>query len=187
MVNRDDFEKTALPAMIVLRKYALHLTMNSENAKDLLQDTYLKAYRFWGHFNKGTNINAWLFRIMKNAYINRYRRERNKPTHIRYEEYHLPHNGTQETSLSSKHLEEKSYDEVFGDEIIRSIESIHETFRNVIVLGDVEGLSYEEIASTVDCPIGTVRSRLHRGRKILKERLFAYAKDNGYISKSYRM
>jgi RNA polymerase sigma-70 factor (ECF subfamily) len=160
--------------------------MNSENAKDLLQDTYLRAYRFWGHFEKGTNINAWLYRIMKNSFINRYRKERKTPKQVCYEEHHLPCNATQEPSLAHNHMQKKAYNEVFGDEILSSIESIHEKFRNVIVLGDVEGLSYEEIAATVDCPIGTVRSRLHRGRKLLKKRLFAYARDNGYVPRRSR-
>lgn len=187
MVNYDDFEQTALSQMNILHKYALHLTMNSENAKDLLQDTYLKAYRFWGHFRKGTNVNAWLYRIMKNSYINRYRRERNRPTHVPYEEYHLPHHASQYTSLPRNPTQDRSYEDLFGDEILHSMESIHETFRNVIVLGDLEGLSYKEIASTLDCPIGTVRSRLHRGRKLLKDRLFVYAKENGFIPKRARM
>ena len=187
MVDRDDFEQTALPQMKVLYKYALHLTMNSENANDLLQETYLKAYRFWGHFRKVTNINAWLSRIMKNSHINRYRKERNKPTEICYEEYHLPHDAIHDVSFPHYPVQEQSYESLFGDEILHSMQSIHETFRNVIVLGDFEGLSYKEIAATIDCPIGTVRSRLHRGRKLLKERLFAYARENGYIPKGSRM
>lgn len=187
MVTRDDFEQTALPPMNLLHKYALHLTMNSENANDLLQETYLKAYRFWGHFRKGTNINAWLYRIMKNTYINRYRCDRNKPTQVRYEEHQLSHDATHDSFLLHNSAQVQDYDTLFGDEILHSMRSIQETFREVVVLGDLEGLSYKEIAATLDCPIGTVRSRLHRGRKLLKERLFAYAKENGYIPKRSRM
>jgi RNA polymerase sigma-70 factor (ECF subfamily) len=187
MVNREEFEQIALPPMNVLHKYALHLTMNSESANDLLQETYLKAYRFWGHFKKGTNINAWLYRIMRNSHINRYRRDRNKPAHVRYEEYHLPPDATRDTSPHHNVVQGQSYDTLFGDEILHSMRSLHETFREVVVLGDLEGLSYKEIAATLDCPIGTVRSRLHRGRKLLQERLFAYAQENGYIPKGSRM
>jgi RNA polymerase sigma factor (sigma-70 family) len=183
-MNHENFEEAALPHMADLQSYALHLTMNSDNAKDLLQDTYLKAYRFWGRFEKGTNIKAWLCRIMKNSHINRYRKESKEPKKICYEEYHLPQNMEQVTHYSHKYRPEKTYDDLFGDEIIRSIESMNESFREVILLCDVEGLSYEEIAKTLGCPMGTVRSRLHRSRQLLKESLFAYARDNGYIPKS---
>lgn len=183
MTNHDDFEQAALPHMDVLQNYAMHLTMNSENAKDLLQDTYLKAYRFWGRFEKGTNIKAWLYRIMKNSHINRYRKVKNEPAKVSYEENHLPYDMTLEASFAGKHTLTNTYNDIFEDEIVRSIESMKNTFRDVIFLCDVEGLSYEEIAKTVGCPMGTVRSRLHRGRKLLKKKLFAYARNNGYIPK----
>ena len=173
--------------MNALLKYAVHLTKNPENANDLLQETYLKAYRFWDHFRTGTNVNAWLRQIMKNAYINRYRKERKRPEEIRYEEYHLPHNATQDTTPPIRQSHEHSYDTMFGDEILHSMKSIHATYRNVVVLGDIEGLSYKEIAAALDCPIGTVRSRLHRGRKLLQDQLFAYALENGHISKQEKM
>jgi RNA polymerase sigma-70 factor (ECF subfamily) len=169
--------------MVVLQNYAFHLTMNSENAKDLLQDTFIKAYRFWGHFENGTNVKAWLYRIMKNSYINYYRKEIRQPKKVEYKEYHLPYNSMQETSFAHKHILEKSYDELFGDEIACSFKSLSDSFRDIIFLSDVEGLSYEEIANIVDCPIGTVRSRLHRGRKLLRKKLFHYAQKNGYILK----
>lgn len=186
MSDHDCFEQTALPHMSALNSYALHLTMNAENAKDLLQDTYLNAFKFWHQFETGSNVKAWLFRIMKNSYINRYRKEQKTPTHIGYEEYHLPNETTHEASLAHNHAPALSYHEVFGDEIVRSIESMNDMFSNVILLGDVEGLSYKEIAHAVDCPIGTVRSRLHRGRKALKKKLFKYARDNGYVPKRSR-
>jgi RNA polymerase sigma-70 factor (ECF subfamily) len=157
--------------------------MNSENAKDLLQDTYIKAYRFWGHFEDGTNIKAWLYRIMKNSYINYYRKEIREPKKVEYKEYHLPYDTLQEPSFTHKHILEKSYDELFGDEIALSLESLSDSFRNVIFLSDIQGLSYEEIANIVSCPIGTVRSRLHRGRKLLRKKLIVYARENGYITK----
>jgi RNA polymerase sigma-70 factor, ECF subfamily len=181
MMNHRIFEQAALPHMAILRAYAFHLTMNSEHAKDLLQDTYLKAYRFWGNFEKGTNIKSWLYCIMKNSYINLYRKEIKEPKKVEYQDYHLPYSTTQEISFDQKHLPEKTYNEIFGDEIARSIESLKDSFRNILILSDVEGHTYEEIANIVDCPVGTVRSRLYRGRSQLRKKLFNYAKKNGYI------
>jgi RNA polymerase sigma-70 factor (ECF subfamily) len=157
--------------------------MNSDNAKDLLQETYLKAYRFWGNFEKGTNVKAWLYCIMKNSYINLYRKDIKEPKKVEYQEHHLPYNAAQETLLDQKYLLKKTYSEIFGDEIKRSIESLKDSFRNILLLSDVEGLTYKEIAKVIDCPIGTVRSRLFRGRRQLRGKLFNYARDNGYISK----
>ena len=180
-MNQRIFEQTALQHKNILHAYALHLTMNSENAKDLLQETYLKAYRFWDNYETGTNIKAWLYCIMKNSYINLYRKEKNEPKKIQYEEWHLPYNTAQEASFGQKHFPERTSDGIFGDEIARSIESLKDSFRDIIILSDVEGHTYEEIANIVGCPIGTVRSRLHRGRNQLRKKLFNYAKNNRYI------
>jgi RNA polymerase sigma-70 factor, ECF subfamily len=181
MMNHRIFEQTALQHKSIMHAYALHLTMNSENAKDLLQETYLKAYRFWDNCDTGENIKAWLYCIMKNSYINLYRKEKNEPKKIQYEEWHLPYNAIQETSFGQKHFPETTSDEIFGDEIARSIESLKGSFRNIVILSDVEGHTYEEIATIVGCPIGTVRSRLHRSRNQLRKKLFKYAKNNRYI------
>jgi RNA polymerase sigma-70 factor (ECF subfamily) len=170
--EHNNFEQTALPHTTILHAYALHLTMNSEHAKDLLQDTYLKAYRFWDNYEKGTNIKAWLYCIMKNSYINLYRKEIKEPKKVEYQEHHLPYSTKQETSFDQKHLLEKTYDEIFSDEITRSMESLKDSFRNILVLSDIEGLTYKEITKIVGCPIGTVRSRLYRGRSQLRKKLF---------------
>jgi RNA polymerase sigma-70 factor (ECF subfamily) len=184
MVNHNNFEQTTLPHRTLLYNYAIYITRNSDDANDLLQETFLKAYRFWNNFEAGTNVKAWLYRIMKNSYINYYRKETREPKKVEYKEYNLPYNTIQETSFAHKHVLNKTYDEIFDDEIARSLKSLNDSFREVIVLSDVEGLSYEEIANTIDCPIGTVRSRLHRGRKLLRKKLFKYAKINKYISKN---
>ncbi len=184
MQCQSSFEQIALPYMTALHQYALRLTMNSEDAKDLLQETYVKAFRFWDRFEQGTNIKAWLHRIMKNSYINCYRRKIKEPLKISYEEHHLPYNTTPETLLFHKPVPKKPYNEIFSDEIADSIGSLNEIFKNTLVLSDVEDLSYEEIAKIVGCPVGTVRSRLHRARKILKKKLFVYARENGYIRKT---
>jgi RNA polymerase sigma-70 factor (ECF subfamily) len=157
--------------------------MNHDKAKDLLQDTYIKAYRFWEHFESGTNIKAWLYRIMKNSYINYYRKETREPKKVEYKEYHLPYCTIQEPLNSAIHDVEKTYNEIFGDEIVCPLESLNDSFRNIIILSDCKGLSYEEIADTLGCPIGTVRSRLNRGRKFLRKKLHTYALKNRYISR----
>jgi len=181
MINHRVFEQTALPHMIVLHNYAFQLTRDSDNAKDLLQETYLKALRFWGNFENGTNIKAWLYCIMKNSYINLYRKEIKEPKKEEYQDHHLPYNTTQETLFWKEHLPEKKYNEIFDDEITRSIESLNDPFRDILILSDVDGLTYNEIAKVTHCPIGTVRSRLFRGRSLLRKKLANYAKKNGYV------
>jgi RNA polymerase sigma-70 factor, ECF subfamily len=182
-MNYSNFEQSALPHITVLQTYAIFLTKNSENAKDLLQETYLRAYRFWYNFEEGTNIKAWLYCIMRNSFINLYRRETKEPKKVEYQEYHLPCDTTQEISFSHKYMPGKFYNEIFEDEIACSIDSLNDAYRNILVLSDVEGRTYQEIASIIGCPIGTVRFRLFRGRKLLKEKLFNYAKENRYIPK----
>ena len=182
MLNNKIFMQAIIPQRAHLQAYALRLTLNSENAKDLMQETFFKAYRFWDSFEQGTNVKAWLYRIMKNSYINSYRKERNEPIKITYEDYHLPLNTRQESALGQNYVRGKPYDEIFGDEITRSIDSMAAVFKNILILSDVEGLTYEEIAKVVKCPIGTVRSRLHRGRNQLKKKLVTYARNNRYIS-----
>lgn len=183
MEDHQGFERSAIPHMTLLKNYAMHLTNNSENAKDLLQDTYLKAYRFWNNYEEGTNIKAWLYQIMKNSYINNYRKKVREPNKVEYDEnrfcYKTFHNG----SFDHTYLKVRHSDEMFEDEIAHSLEALPHIFKTVIILSDVEELTYDEIARMVACPVGTVRSRLHRGRRMLQKRLFNYAKDNGYIAK----
>jgi RNA polymerase sigma-70 factor (ECF subfamily) len=183
----QDFEQTAIAQRTLLYNYAIYITKNSEDAKDLLQETYYKAYRFWSHFEQGSNIKAWLFRIMKNSYINLYRKEYKESKKVEYQEHHVPFHTTPELSFDHKDLFGKPYEELFGDEIARSIESLTDAFKTVILLSDVQELTYEEIAKIIDCPLGTVRSRLFRGRKLLQKKLYSYAKDNRYILKGSRV
>jgi RNA polymerase sigma-70 factor (ECF subfamily) len=183
MEDHKEFEQTAVPHMTALQSYALHLTKNSENAKDLLQDTYLKAYRFWNNFEKGTNVKAWLYQIMKNSFINDFRKKDKEPKKTEYDENRYCHKDFGGQLFDHTHLKITPIDEMFEDEIAHSIESLPYTFKTVILLSDVEELTYSEIARVVACPVGTVRSRLHRGRKVLQKRLSDYAVTNGYISK----
>jgi RNA polymerase sigma-70 factor (ECF subfamily) len=184
MEDHQEFEQTAILHMPALNNYALRLTKNPENAKDLLQDTYLKAYRFWNNFEKGSNVKAWLYQIMKNSFINDYRKKDKEPKKVEYDENRFSYKIIHDGLFDPAYFKRKHYDDIFEDEIAHSIESLPNTFKTVILLSDVEELTYSEIARVVECPVGTVRSRLHRGRRVLKQRLSNYAVVNGYIKKS---
>ena len=179
--KHTEFEAEALPHMDVLFNFALRTTGNEPDARDLLQETYLKAYRFWDKYEKGTNIRAWLFRIMKNSYINRYRKETKEPDKVDYDDIENFYNTIRAESTDPNDLQEQLYGNLLGDEVTKALQSLPDDFRTVVILCDIEGLTYEEIAEFVECPIGTVRSRLHRGRKLLQATLFEYAKQQGMI------
>jgi RNA polymerase sigma-70 factor (ECF subfamily) len=179
--KQAEFEAEALPHMDVLYNFALRTTGNENDARDLLQETYLRAYRFWDKYEKGTNIRAWLFRIMKNSYINRYRKETKEPDKVDYDEIENFYNTIRADSTDPNDLQEKLFGHLLGDEVTKALESLPDDFRTVVILCDIEGLTYEEIAEFVECPIGTVRSRLHRGRKLLQANLYEYAKKQGVI------
>lgn len=181
--KHTEFEREALPHMDILFNYALRMAGNADDAHDVVQETFLKAYRFWDKYEKGTNIRAWLFRIMKNSYINRYRKESKEPETVDYNDIQNFYHTIRYDVNDQNDLQEKIFGGLLEDDIARAIESLPEDFRTVVILSDIEGLSYEEIAEFVDCPVGTVRSRLHRGRKILRAKLFNYAKRHGYVAK----
>ncbi|MGA1582087.1 MAG: sigma-70 family RNA polymerase sigma factor [Saprospiraceae bacterium] len=175
------FERELLPHADALSTFAYHLTYNEEDANDLVQETYLKAYRFIDKYDEGTNAKAWLFKIMKNAFINQYRKKSKRPTQVDYEEVVGFHEEEEDTSFSSYlDLRQEIYQDMMGDEITTAINALPVDFRTVILLCDIEGFKYEEIAKIVDIPIGTVRSRLHRARQMLKEKLREYASKKGY-------
>ena len=181
--KHGEFESEALPHMDVLYNFALRTTGNQDDARDLLQETYLKAYRFWDKYEKGTNIRAWLFRIMKNSYINRYRKETKEPDKVDYDDIENFYNSIRAEHTDPNDLQAKLFNNLLSDEVARALESIPEDFRTVVILCDIEGLTYEEIAEFVEVPIGTVRSRLHRGRKLLQAKLLGYAKTQGFLNK----
>ncbi len=175
------FERELLPHADALSTFDYHLTYNEEDANDLVQETYLKAYRFIDKYDEGTNAKAWLFKIMKNAFINQYRKKSKRPTQVDYEEVVGFHEEEEDTSFSSYlDLRQEIYQDMMGDEITTAINALPVDFRTVILLCDIEGFKYEEIAKIVDIPIGTVRSRLHRARQMLKEKLREYASKKGY-------
>ena len=167
--------------MDILYNYGLRMTGNPDDARDLLQETYLKAYRFWDKFEQGTNLRAWMFRIMKNTYINMYRKVSKEPSKVDYDEIEEYYNIIKAESSDSNDLQEKIFDQLLDDDVSKALESLPEEFRTVVILCDIEGLAYEEIADFLQIPVGTVRSRLHRGRKLLYTKLFDYAKDRGIV------
>ncbi len=178
-----EFEQEAIPHMDILYNYALRMTGNADDARDLLQETFLKAYRFWDKYEKGTNVRAWLFRIMKNTYINLYRKAVKEPDTVDYNDIQNFYNIIRENSADANDLQEKLFGHLLDDDVTKALESLPEEFRTVVILCDIEGLTYEEIAEFVECPVGTVRSRLHRGRKLLYTKLFEYAKKRGFVGK----
>lgn len=179
--RHKEFEAEALPHMDVLYSFALRTTGNPDDAQDLLQETFMKAFRFWDKYEKGTNIRAWLFRIMKNSYINRYRKESREPDKVDYEDVENFYNSIRADSTDSNDLQEHLFGNMLGDEVTMALQKLPEEFRTVVILCDIEGYTYEEIAEFIDSPIGTVRSRLHRGRKMLQKELRKYAKKKGYV------
>jgi RNA polymerase sigma-70 factor (ECF subfamily) len=177
------FESEAMPHARSLYGAAMRLTRSPDDASDLVQETLLKAYRAFDQFEPGTNCKAWLFRIMTNAFINKYRR-RVKEKEIlegserQAAEHNLVHLPSKRPFLDPEgHL----VDQALGDEVIAALEDVPVDFRTVVVLSDIEGFSYKEIADICDIPVGTVMSRLFRGRRILQERLFGYAVEAGVL------
>ena len=175
------FEEEFLPQIDALYTFAYHLTYNEDDSNDLVQETYLKAYRFIDKYIEGTNAKAWLFKILKNAFINQYRKKSKQPTKVDYEEIISFHDEEGDTAYSSfMDLREEMFQGMMGDEVTNAINDLPVDFRVVILLCDIEGFTYEEISKIVDIPIGTVRSRLHRARNMLKEKLRTYADSLGY-------
>lgn len=177
-----DFEQQAVPHTGILYNYAVRMTGNTGDAEDLLQDTFMKAYRFWDKFEQGTNMRAWLFRIMKNTYINLYRKEVKEPDKIDYDHIQNYYNSMRADISDPNDLQVQLFGHLLDDEVTSALESLPDDFRTIVILSDIEELTYEEIAVFVQCPVGTVRSRLHRGRKLLHDALFDYAQALGYTN-----
>ncbi len=174
------FEKEFLPHIDALKTFAFHLCYDEAYANDLVQETYLKAFRFIDKYDEGTNSKAWLFKILKNAYINDYRKKSKRPTQVDYEEIVTYHSSEDSNLPSYLDLREEIFDNMMGDEVTIAINSLPIDFRTVLLLCDIEGFTYEEISKIVDVPIGTVRSRLFRARNMLKSKLKVYAEQHGY-------
>ncbi len=178
--NEAIFNSELIPHIDALFNFAIHLTYDEERANDLVQETYMKAWRFIGSFESGTNGKAWLFKILKNAFINEYRKQAKRPTKVDFEDVVKYHDAEEGTGVGYLDLNQDIFQGMLGDEVSRALDSLPVDFRTVVLLCDIEGFTYEEIAKIVDIPIGTVRSRLHRARGMLKGMLEAYASKMGY-------
>jgi RNA polymerase sigma factor (sigma-70 family) len=174
------FNEEFLPLIDSMYNFGYRLTLDEADAKDLVQDTYLKAYRFIESFQQGTNAKAWLFRILKNSFINNFRKKSKEPSKVDYQEVETYYNSDEVDEKITTDLRVDSLQDMIGDEISVALNSLAVDFRTVIILCDLEGFTYEEMAKILDIPIGTVRSRLHRARNLLKEKLMSYAKSMGY-------
>ena len=178
--KNDIFEEEFLPHIHSMYNFAYRLTFNEDDTKDLVQDTYLKAFRFIESFEKGTNAKAWLFRILKNSFINDFRKKSKEPSKLDYQEVETYYNSDDVDEKITTDLRAETVQDMIGDEISNALNSLDVDFRTVIILCDLEGFKYDEMAKILDVPIGTVRSRLHRARNLLKEKLTEYARKMGY-------
>ena len=183
MADQATFAEQAMPLMGPLYSGALRMTRNPADAEDLVQEVYLRAYRGFGGFQQGTNLKAWMFRILTNTYINSYRAKQRRPEQTELDEvedlYLYKRLGGLEAAALSRSAEDELMD-TFSDAAVKAaVEDLPELFRMAVLLADVEGFSYKEIAEILDIPIGTVMSRLHRGRKALQKRLLDYAVNHG--------
>ena len=178
--KQEIFNGEFMPHVRSMYNFGYRLTLDQDDAKDLVQDTYLKAYRFIESFQRGTNAKAWLFRILKNSFINDYRKKSKEPSKVDYQEVETYYNSEDVDRQITPDLRVESLKDMIGDEISNALNALDVDFKTVIILSDLEGFKYEEMAKILDIPIGTVRSRLHRARNLLKEKLSEYAKTMGY-------
>jgi RNA polymerase sigma-70 factor (ECF subfamily) len=180
---RERFEKDALPLLSGLYGAALRLTRNPADAEDLLQETYLRAYRGFAGFTEGTNLKAWLYRILTNTFINAYRKRQREPVTVLEDEipdWYLY--DRLDADGDSASAESQVLDRIPDEDVKRALDELPEGFRMAVWLADVEGFAYKEIAEILGIPIGTVMSRLHRGRKALEKRLRERVRERGLVS-----
>jgi len=183
-----EFEEAALPHLNALFNLALNLTRNRKDAEDLVQETYLRAFRFFDSYQPGTHIKAWLFRILRNTFINRYRAARVRPDEVAFDKVELAYDKlVDQQFIESKQPpspEKLVLDGVLDEEVEQALAALPEEYRSVVIMALIEELSYKEIAAALSIPLGTVMSRLHRGRKQLQVALVEYAQRRGIIRPS---
>ena len=188
MGAREDFTTDAMQYAPQLFATALRMTRNRADAEDLVQETFLKGWRAFDSYQQGTNLRAWLFRIMTNTFINKYNSQQRRPQETELDEveelYLFRRMGAFDQSKMTHSAEDQMLELFTDDEVKNAIEDLPETFRIPVLLSDVEGFSYKEIAEMLDVPIGTVMSRLHRGRKAMQKMLYEYAKERGLVDES---
>ena len=180
---KHEFEALALAHLDPLYSAALRLTKNERDAEDLVQDTCMRAYRFFDKFERGTNIKAWLFKILTNTFINRYRRRVKERTLIEGTDRDAVHERfvSRDATEVAANPEDYFFDRLLSDDVLRAIDGLPIDFRLVVILADLQEFSYKEIAEILECPVGTVMSRLFRGRKLLQKTLRDYALGQGVL------
>jgi RNA polymerase sigma-70 factor (ECF subfamily) len=179
----EAFEAAAMPYLDALYNTAYRMARNAEDAEDLVQETYLKAYRGFDQFTPGTNLKAWLFKILKNTFINEYRKRQSTPPASDFAaiEEAFESQLAPEASGQMKNPEEEILDVSFDEGVQSALDALPVDYRMAVLLADIEGFSYKEIAEILEIPVGTVMSRLYRGRKLLEAAMLAYARDHGYL------
>jgi RNA polymerase sigma-70 factor (ECF subfamily) len=185
VADQAQFASTAMEYMPSLYTAALRMTRNPADAEDLVQETYLKAYRGFGGFEAGTNLKAWLYKILTNTFINSYRSKKRRPEQTDIDDvedlYLYRRLGGLEAVAASRSAEDEVLQTFTDAEVKEAVESLPDQFRMAVLLADVEGFSYKEIADILDIPIGTVMSRLHRGRRALQKALFEFGRTRGLV------
>lgn len=188
IIGRETFSIDAMQYAPQLFSTALRMTRNRADAEDLVQETFTKAWRAFDSYQQGTNLRAWLFRIMTNTFINKYNSKMRKPSETELDEveelFLFKRLGAFDQSKLSRSAEDQMLEMFTDDEVKNAIEELPEAFRIPLLMSDVEGFSYKEIAEILEIPIGTVMSRLHRGRKAMQKMLYEYAKERGLVDES---
>ena len=188
VTTREDFTHDAMQHAPQLFSTAMRMTRNRSDAEDLVQETFIKAWRSFATYQQGTNLRAWLFRIMMNTYINKYNAQQRKPTETELDDveelFLYKRLGAVDQSQLSQSTEDQMLSLFTDDEVKKALEELPEQFRIPVLMSDVEGFSYKEIAEILEIPLGTVMSRLHRGRKAMQKMLYEYAKKRGLINEA---
>lgn len=181
--ERVEFDVAAMPFLDSLYNTALRLARNAQDAEDLVQETFLKAYRAYDQFTPGTNLKAWLFRILKNTFINEYRKRQAAPPESDFAAIEESFEGqiAPEAGGQIKNPEEEALERAFDENVQRALDALPPDYRMAVLLADIEGFSYKEVAEILEIPVGTVMSRLYRGRRMLEEAMLRYARSRGYL------
>jgi RNA polymerase sigma-70 factor (ECF subfamily) len=183
-LTRDEFEALALRHLDALYGTAVRLTRNDRDAEDLVQDSLLRAYRFFDRFERGTNIKAWLFKILTNTFINRYRRSTKERALVDGPEQEAVQGQlvSRDATDAAADPERWYFDRVLSEDVLKAVDALPIDFRMVVILADLQEFSYREIADVLDVPVGTVMSRLFRGRRLLQKSLASYAVESGFLT-----